>query len=227
MTNCENFPARRWVEIPAQASHTCIGPGGVPPSNGCADIPEPSQEMLACFNQLHAIRQPPARPLHLDLFSGIGGFALAAESAGFKTVAFCEQDPYAQRTLIKNFRAVMADSKSERKRESPAKGNSITEQRDTWPEPGGGSPILHEDIRTLNGADYRGVDLVTGGFPCQPYSLAGQRRGAADDRALWPEMCRVIEDSRPAWVLGENVPGIIGMELDRVLSDLEGLGYAC
>ena len=92
-----------------------------------------------------------------------------------------------------------------------------------WPD----VPI-HEDIWELDGFRYRGaVDVICGGFPCQPYSLAGERRGSADDRALWPQMLRVIREVGPRWVLGENVPGIIGMELDAVLSDLEGLGYAC
>jgi DNA (cytosine-5)-methyltransferase 1 len=67
--------------------------------------------------------------------------------------------------------------------------------------------------------------LVTGGFPCQPFSVAGKQRGKADDRWLWPEMAGVIECIRPRWVLGENVPGIIRMELDTVLSDLERLDY--
>ena len=129
---------------------------------------------------------------HLDLFSGIGGFALAAQWNGFRTVAFCEKEPYAQQVLRERFRGV---------------------------------PI-HADICTLNGADYRGVALVTGGFPCQPFSVAGKRRGKEDDRHLWPEMLRVIAQARPAWVVGENVAGIINMELDSVLSDLESEGYA-
>jgi DNA (cytosine-5)-methyltransferase 1 len=87
---------------------------------------------------------------------------------------------------------------------------------------------VFSDIRTLSGHDeFAGVSLVTGGFPCQPFSCAGKRRGTADDRHLWPEMLRVIAEARPAWVLGENVAGIINMELDTVLSDLEGIGYAC
>lgn len=90
-----------------------------------------------------------------------------------------------------------------------------------WP----GVPI-HEDIRALDGRAVA-ADVVCGGFPCQPFSHAGKRRGAADDRHLWPEMRRVIAEVRPAWVVGENVVGIIGMELDTVLSDLEALGYAC
>lgn len=127
---------------------------------------------------------------HLDLFSGIGGFALAAASAGFKTIGFSEIEPYACKVLKQN-----------------------------WPD-----VPNYGDIRNIKGVR---ADLVTGGFPCQPFSLAGKRGGATDDRHLWPEMCRVISEAGPTWVLGENVPGIISMELDRVLSDLESLGYAC
>jgi len=126
---------------------------------------------------------------HLDLFSGIGGFALAARWTGWNTIALSEIEPYACKILAKNFPGV---------------------------------PNLG-DIRNVRGI---ACDLITGGFPCQPYSLAGKRRGASDDRALWPEMLRVIADSKPRWVLGENVPGIISLELDRVLADLENLGYS-
>ena len=87
---------------------------------------------------------------------------------------------------------------------------------------------IHSDITELNGYEYRGtVDLVCGGFPCQPFSVAGKQLGAEDDRALWPEMLRVIREVAPRWVIGENVSGIIAMELDKVLSDLEGEGYTC
>jgi DNA (cytosine-5)-methyltransferase 1 len=129
---------------------------------------------------------------HLDLFSGIGGFALAASWAGYETVQFCEIDPFCRRVLAKNFPGV---------------------------------PI-HDDIRTLT-ADLvpGGIDLLTGGFPCQPHSVAGKRLGAADDRHLWPEMARVIAEVRPRWVLGENVAGLIPLALDDCLSDLESLGY--
>ena len=69
------------------------------------------------------------------------------------------------------------------------------------------------------------AELIAGGFPCQPYSVAGKRKGAADDRNLWPEFRRIIEEFRPRYALIENVPGIINLYLDTVLSDLEGLGY--
>jgi len=131
----------------------------------------------------------PSGRTHLDLFSGIGGFALAAQAAGYSTIGFSEIEPYACKIL-----------------------------KCHWPD----VPNLG-DIRNVRGIR---ADLVTGGFPCQPFSLAGERRGAADDRALWPEMCRVIEEAQPAWVLGENVPGIISLGLDDVLSDLERIGYS-
>lgn len=83
----------------------------------------------------------------------------------------------------------------------------------------------HEDIRSLTGRDVGSVDVICGGYPCQPYSLAGKRGGAADDRHLWPEMYRLVRELRPAWVLGENVAGHINMGLDGVLSDLEAAGY--
>jgi len=129
---------------------------------------------------------------HLDLFSGIGGFALAARWAGYETIAFCEQDRFCRRVLERH-----------------------------WP----GVPCV-DDVHDLDGKDYEGVTLLTGGFPCQPYSHAGKRGGEEDDRAIWPEMARVIQEANPAMVLGENVAGLATMGLDDVLSDLEGMGYA-
>jgi DNA (cytosine-5)-methyltransferase 1 len=90
-----------------------------------------------------------------------------------------------------------------------------------WPD-----ITIHEDIRDLDGKDYKGsIDVVCGGFPCQPFSVAGKQLGKADDRHLWPEMLRVIKESAPAWVIGENVSGFVRMALDDVCSDLEGEGY--
>jgi DNA (cytosine-5)-methyltransferase 1 len=154
------------------------------PAEAC-DSRLPSASGVGCMDLL-SVR----RITHLDLFSGIGGFALAAQAAGFSTVGFSEIEPYACKILKRH-----------------------------WPD-----VPNYGDIRNVRGVR---CDLITGGFPCQPFSVAGKRRGSEDDRHLWPEMCRVIAEARPTWVLGENVPGIIGMELDRVLSDLETLGYAC
>ena len=130
---------------------------------------------------------------HLDLFSGIGGFALAARWNGIQTLGFCEYNPKARRILAKNFPGV---------------------------------PI-HDDVRTLDPKQYEGTTLITGGYPCQPFSHAGKRNGESDDRHLWPEMRRIIEGARPRYVLAENVAGHVTLGLDSVLSDLESLGYAC
>jgi DNA (cytosine-5)-methyltransferase 1 len=82
-----------------------------------------------------------------------------------------------------------------------------------------------EDVKNCGKHNLESVDVICGGFPCQPHSYAGNRRGAEDDRHLWPEMLRIVGELKPGWVLGENVPGIASTILDQVLSDLESLGY--
>jgi DNA (cytosine-5)-methyltransferase 1 len=128
-----------------------------------------------------------------SLFSGIGGFDLGLERAGFEIAWQSEIDPYCLKVLEKH-----------------------------WPR-----VKRYGDIREMRGDDLEPVDLICGGFPCQPFSCAGKRGGQTDDRYLWPEMLRIITEVRPRWVIGENVPGIINLALDQVLSDLEDAGYAC
>jgi len=83
----------------------------------------------------------------------------------------------------------------------------------------------YRDIKILKGAEIEPVDIITGGFPCQPFSVAGKQKGKEDNRYLWPEMLRVIKECRPRWIVGENVPGIINLALDTVRADLETEGY--
>ncbi len=129
---------------------------------------------------------------HIDLFSGIGGFALAAQWAGFRTVCFVEIDKYCQKVLVKNFLADAVRGRGASQCETGRQVRELSRHR-----PGdSGTPIIHSDIFDFDGTAYRGADLLTGGFPCQPYSVAGKRRGAADDRAIWPEMFRVIKEAR-------------------------------
>jgi DNA (cytosine-5)-methyltransferase 1 len=146
----------------------------------------------------------------LDLFSGIGGFSLGLTRAGFETVAFCEIDPYCRKILKKHWPGVPVFEDIKRLHWNSNNGQ------------------LYEDERegTQRGfTQVRSIDVICGGFPCQPYSAAGKRRGKDDERHLWPEMFRLIQECNPKWIIGENVPGIINMGLDAVLSDLESSGY--
>ena len=162
---------------------------------------------------------------HLDLFSGIGGFAIAAQNCGYTTIGFCEKEPYAQQVLKERFGA-----EDSRIHSNTNGGNGSAEprkqQKELAAQHRGIRPRLHDNIFTLDGSDYAGVDLLTGGFPCQPFSVAGKRLGKEDNRAIWPEMLRVIDGAKPRWIIGENVAGIVTMELDNILSDLESLGYS-
>jgi DNA (cytosine-5)-methyltransferase 1 len=162
---------------------------------------------------------------HIDLFSGIGGFALACRWAGIQTVAFCEIDPYCQKVLEKNFDAKVAVNASEQGLQDGTKEQMGEPAENEKPERRSRVPI-HPDIFTFDGTKYAGAFILTGGFPCQPFSCTGKRRGKEDDRFIWPEMLRVISEARPTWVIGENVAGIVKMELDNCISDLEGLSYS-
>ena len=135
----------------------------------------------------------------LDLFSGIGGFSYGLDKVGFKTVAFCEMDEYCKLVLQKHWKGVK----------------------------------IYNDVKELKGEEiikeHGTIDIVVGGFPCQPFSIAGARKGTDDNRHLWPEMFRIIKELKPRWVIGENVRGIVsiqnGMVFENVCTDLEGEGY--
>jgi DNA-cytosine methyltransferase len=133
---------------------------------------------------------------HGSLFSGFGGFDLAAEWMGWNNVFHCEWMPFPRQILKYHF------------------PNSIS----------------YEDITKTDFTIHRGtIDVLTGGFPCQPYSVAGKRLGKEDERHLWPEMLRAIREIEPRFVVGENVRGLVnwngGMVFDEVQADLENAGY--
>jgi len=133
---------------------------------------------------------------HGSLFSGIGGFDLAAEWMGWENVFHCEREPFAQKVLKYHF----PNSK------------------------------LYDDITTFDATAYAGrIDILTGGFPCQPFSAAGLRKGTEDERHLWPQMLRIIREIKPSYVLGENVRGLLnwsgGLVFEEVCADLEAEGY--
>ena len=135
---------------------------------------------------------------HLDLFSGIGGFSLGLEATGgFETVAFCDIEEFPRKVLQKH-----------------------------WP-----GVKQYEDIKELNYEKLKSdgllpIDIITGGYPCQPFSIAGRKKGEKDPRHLWPEYFRLIKELRPTWVIGENVSGHIKLGLDTVLENLESEGYS-
>ena len=137
---------------------------------------------------------------HLDLFSGIGGFALGLQKVGFETVAFCDIEKYCQHLLKQKWNGIK----------------------------------IYSDVREITKEKFKadGIEspeIITGGFPCQPFSVAGSRKGTDDNRHLWPEMFRIIKEFKPRWIIGENVRGIVsiqdGLVFETVCTDLESEGY--
>lgn len=133
---------------------------------------------------------------HGSLFSGIGGFDLAAEWMGWENVFHCEWNPFGQKVL-----------------------------KHYWPKAESFNDITQSDFTKYANT----IDILSGGFPCQPYSSAGQRKGKEDERHLWPEMLRAIQEISPRYIVGENVRGLLnwngGMVFDEVCVDLENNGY--
>lgn len=134
---------------------------------------------------------------HGSLFSGIGGFDLAAEWMGWDNVFHCEWAEF-PRKILKHY----------------------------WPNADSYGDITKTDFNVYRGT----IDILTGGFPCQPYSQAGKRKGKDDDRHLWPHMLRAIREIKPRWVVGENVFGLTnwngGVVLEEVCAELEAEGYS-
>jgi len=139
---------------------------------------------------------------HLDLFSGIGGFSLGLEATGsFKTVAFCDIEKYCLEILEKRFPGVPRYTDIKELTYDKLKADGIISKN-------------------------KKIDIITGGYPCQPFSVAGRKKGEEDPRHLWPEYFRIIKELRPSWVIGENVSGHIKLGLDTVLENLESEGYS-
>ena len=134
---------------------------------------------------------------HLDLCSGIGGWALAFRELGIKTIAFCEIEKYPQQVLQKNFPDIPIF-------------NDLKE-------------LTYEQVQERSGV--RNIDILTCSYPCQPFSVAGKQKGEEDPRHLWPDTFRIIQECKPTWFVGENVGGHIKLGLDTVLEDLASIGY--
>ena len=134
---------------------------------------------------------------HLDLCSGIGGWALAFRELGIKTIAFCEIDKYPQRVLQKNFPNIPIF-------------NDLKE-------------LTYEQIKKRTGTT--SINILTCSYPCQPFSVAGKQKGEEDSRHLWADTFRLVQECQPTWFVGENVSGHIKLGLDTVLEDLASEGY--
>lgn len=171
---------------------------------------------------------------HLDLFSGIGGFALAAQQVwgvDYETIAFCDNDYFCQQVLKKNFPKVTVFGDIRTLTANSISTNGRRENNESSQNQRGiacknrRESLQSEDWKAYSDNIKSSVDLITGGFPCQPFSQAGRKRGKEDNRYLWPEMLRVIKEFQPTWIIGENVAGIVNMVLNEVCLDLEAQGY--
>lgn len=146
--------------------------------------------------------------IHIGLFEGIGGFSIAAKEMGWKTYATSEIGDFQRKVLQYHFPDAYHHTDI----------HSLTYDK------------LNDELSNRFSKQWRSDDIVlTGGFPCQPYSLAGKRKGKDDSRHLWPEMLRVIREIQPTWVVGENVYGLVnwneGLVFEEVCIDLENEGY--
>jgi len=175
---------------------------------------------------------------HLDLFAGIGGFSLAAQWMGWETVAQVEWDKWCQKVLAKNFpnslrfgdivefNKMLQDGRILTNTSSMGCREGATKQREYGINE---TSNKFGDLCKTQSINIGHTDIITGGFPCQPFSHAGKRKGTDDSRYLWPEMLRTIRILKPSFVVGENVAGLVSMDngktLDAILSDLEDEGY--
>lgn len=163
--------------------------------------------------------------LHLDLFSGIGGFAYAADTVwggANITHIFCDNDPFCRQVLNKHWKDSVIYNDI-RQINTDTIGEGLERGRKIKGKGQRGQPSGTRKDETLR------PFILTGGFPCQPFSAAGLRRGTSDDRFLWPEMLRVIQFTKPTWVIAENVRGLLtlneGVVFQQVCADLEANGY--
>ena len=165
---------------------------------------------------------------HLDLFSGIGGFSYAAQQIwkdDHNIIAFVEKDKYCQRVLKKHWPniPIIDDIKGFNYEKFTNVSNTENSDDKTSKNTEGWSQMQSGRGSCRSGTAK--IDLLTGGFPCQPFSVAGRKKGKKDDRYLWPNMFKIIQETKPTWIIGENVPGIINMGLETTVFDLEEEGY--
>lgn len=168
---------------------------------------------------------------HLDLFSGIGGFALAIEEVWGEDVEhiFCDIEPFSQRILAKHWPNALIYGDIRELTAERILADTRREYGEPWCSQSTSRETSIGSHSTKETERYSGVDILTGGFPCQPFSAAGARRGTEDDRHLWPEMLRVIRETNPTYIVGENVGGFLtwngGLVFEQVCTDLEEAGY--